>query len=176
MTSRQNRWRSEWEIPPGQFVLDALDELGVDERELAGDLGMNQAQFKALINGDTAVTDEIAHTLASVTGRPAETWLRLQLEYDRAIARNRMQHETGADTFVYRIDDEFGRPVEYGIATNLADIVTQDERIGDELSLDQITDRLHPDVAARKLAKLQRAFRNRKERQAAETVAKAQAA
>ena len=132
---------------------------------------MNQAQFKALINGDTAVTDEIAHTLALVTGRPAETWLRLQLEYDRAIARNRMQHETGADTFVYRIDDEFGHPIEYGVATDLADIVTQDERIGDELSLDQITDRLHPDVAARKLAKLQRAFRNRKQRQAAETAA-----
>ena len=176
MTWERNRWRSELEIAPGQFVLDALEELGVDERQMAEALGMDQAQFKALINGDTAISEDIAQTVARLTGRPAETWLQHQLDYDRAVARNGTNHEASIDTFIYRIDDEFGRPVKYGAATDLADIVTQDERIGEEFSLDQITVRLHPDAAARKLAKLQRAFRNRQQRQAAAAAADAQAA
>lgn len=167
MTWERKRWRSEWEIPPGQFILDALEELGTSEQELAEALSMDDTQFKALIDGVSAVTDETAHKLARVTGKSAQTWMQIQLDYDRAVTNNRSKRDTGADTFIYRIDDEFGRPVEYGTATDLAEVVTRHPGIGEYLSLDQVADRLHPDVAERKLAKLERAFRNRKEREAA---------
>ena len=89
-----------------------------------------------------------------------------------------MKHEGGANTFVYRIYDEFGNPVKYGKSTDLSDVVMAHESIGETTSLDQITDRLHADVAYRKLDKLQRAFANRKQRQrqAAKASTTAQAA
>ena len=165
MTWERKRWRSEWEIPPGLFVLDAMNEAGLDYQQLAHALGMDSDQLRALIDGDTALTDDIAAKLERATGCPAEEWLRLQIEYESAIARNRMKNEGGANTFVYRIYDEFGQPVKYGTGTDLADVVTAHESIGETTSLDQITDRLPADAAQRKLDKLQRAFANRKQRQ-----------
>ena len=178
MTWERKRWRSEWEVPPGQLILDAMDEAGLDHQRLAETLGMDSDQLRALIDGDSALTDDIAARLERTTGRPAEEWLRLQVEFETASTRNRMKHEGGANTFVYRIYDEFGNPVKYGTGTDLSDVVMAHESIGETTSLDQITDRLHADVAYRKLDKLQRAFANRKQRQrqAAKASTTAQAA
>ena len=178
MTWERKRWRSEWEIPPGQFILDAMNEAGLDYQQLAQALGMNADQFSALIDGDTSVTDDVAAKLERATGLPAEEWIRLQQEYEHSVAKNRQKEESAANTFVYRIYDEFGQPVKYGTGTDLAKVVMAHQGIGVTRSLDQITDRLPADVAQRKLDKLQRAFANRKQRrrQAAKSSTTARAA
>ena len=76
---------------PGQSVrYDCIEPLGLTITEAADVLGVTRQTLNNLVNGKSGISADMAIRLAKAFGSDAETWLRLQMAYDLAQAR---QHE-----------------------------------------------------------------------------------
>jgi addiction module HigA family antidote len=76
---------------PGLSVrLDCIEPLGLTITEAAKALGVTRQTLNNLVNGRSGISPDMAIRLDKAFGGDAETWLRLQMAYDLAQAR---QHE-----------------------------------------------------------------------------------
>jgi antitoxin HigA-1 len=69
---------------------DCIDELGLTITAAAEILGVTRQTLNNLVNGKSGISADMAIRLDKAFGGGAETWLRLQMAYDLAQAR---QHE-----------------------------------------------------------------------------------
>jgi addiction module HigA family antidote len=67
-----------------------LDALGLTIAEAAKGLGVTRQQLYKIVNGDSAISPEMALRLEKAVGSTADTWLRMQVAYDLAQARRRI--------------------------------------------------------------------------------------
>jgi len=75
---------------PGQSVrYDCIEPLGLTITEAADVLGVTRQTLNNLVNGKSGISADMAIRLAKAFGSDAETWLRLQMAYDLAQARQR---------------------------------------------------------------------------------------
>ena len=73
---------------PGETVrCDCLDPLGLTVTEGAKVLGVSRQALNNLVNGRSGISPEMAIRLSKAFGSSPETWLRMQLDYDLAQAR-----------------------------------------------------------------------------------------
>ena len=77
---------------PGELVKANLDELGMSIADAAKALGITQQQLYNLVNGESAVSPEMAIRFEMAFGGSADMWLRLQAAYDLAQARKHIQN------------------------------------------------------------------------------------
>ena len=76
---------------PGLSVRhDCIEPLDLTITEAANILGVTRQALNNLVNGKSGISPEMAIRLDKAFGGGAETWLRLQMNYDLAQAR---QHE-----------------------------------------------------------------------------------
>src|SRR5271163_2402081 len=76
---------------PGLSVRnDCIEPLGLTITEAAEVLGVTRQTLNNLVNGKSGISADMAIRLGKAFGGDAETWLRLQVAYDLAQAR---QHE-----------------------------------------------------------------------------------
>jgi antitoxin HigA-1 len=75
-------------VHPGQIVRhDCLEPLGLSVTEGAKILGVSRQALNNIVNGKSGISPEMAIRLTKAFGSTAETWLRMQVAYDLAIAR-----------------------------------------------------------------------------------------
>jgi addiction module HigA family antidote len=74
---------------PGEMIGDSLGELGVSISDAAKGLGITRQQLHNLISGRSGITPEMAVRLEKALGSTADTWLRMQMNYDLAQIRAR---------------------------------------------------------------------------------------
>ncbi len=74
---------------PGGLIRDNIDDLGLSVAQAAAGLGVTRQQLHRVINGTSAVTPDMALRFEQAFGGSAETWLRMQTNYDLAQARLR---------------------------------------------------------------------------------------
>ncbi len=74
---------------PGRLVKDEIEELGLTIAEAANGLGVTRQQLYRIINGECAITPEMAIRLEKAIGSTADAWLRMQMNYDLAQIRLR---------------------------------------------------------------------------------------
>ena len=68
---------------PGETLrMDILPELGVTVTDAARQLGVSRVALSRMINGRSAISADMAIRLAQWLGGDAQTWLRLQMQYD----------------------------------------------------------------------------------------------
>ena len=163
MPYEHKEWRNTWEIHPGEFAIDYIEERGIPRDRLHEQLGVRRSELDDFLQGNAPVTPELAAGLGDLLGFDGSFWLRLQQRYEKTIERNRDREAAGINTTVYKMLDEDGRTVKYGMATDLADAWDEEELAGNGVYLEPLTWLLHPEVAQRKLDKLQRAFEARKQ-------------
>jgi addiction module HigA family antidote len=76
---------------PGLSVRhDSIEPLGLTITEAAQALGVTRQALNNLVNGKSGISADMAIRLDKTFGGGAETWLRLQMAFDLAQAR---QHE-----------------------------------------------------------------------------------
>ena len=68
---------------------DVLPALGLSVTDAAAQLGVMRAALSRVLNGRTVISPEMALRLEKGLGSSADTWLRLQLNYDLAQVRAR---------------------------------------------------------------------------------------
>jgi addiction module HigA family antidote len=74
---------------PGELVGDNLEELGITVSDAAKALGISRQQLHNVIAGRYGITPEMAVRLEKALGSTADTWLRMQMNYDLAQIRAR---------------------------------------------------------------------------------------
>jgi addiction module HigA family antidote len=74
--------RMKYPVHPGALVADSLDDMGLSVAEAAKGLGVTRQALYNVINGKSGVSPEMAVRLAKGIGSTADTWLRMQLNYD----------------------------------------------------------------------------------------------
>jgi addiction module HigA family antidote len=74
---------------PGQLVGDTLDELEITISEAARGLGITRQQLHNVIAGRSGITPEMAVKLEKAIGSTADTWLKMQMNYDLVQVRKR---------------------------------------------------------------------------------------
>ena len=77
----------DWASPPGDTILDLLEELGWTREEFARRLCYSLEQTNRLISGDALLTADTALRLSCVLGSNEEFWLRREAQYRDDLAR-----------------------------------------------------------------------------------------
>jgi addiction module HigA family antidote len=72
---------------PGELVRETFDELGVSVADAANALGVTRQQLHNVVAARSDITTEMAIRLEKALGSTADTWLRMQLNYNLAQAR-----------------------------------------------------------------------------------------
>jgi addiction module HigA family antidote len=72
---------------PGLLVKACLDELGLSIAEAAAALHITRQQLHNIVAGRSSVTPDMALRFEKAFGSTADTWLRMQVNYDLAQAR-----------------------------------------------------------------------------------------
>ncbi len=77
---------------PGEIIREeCLKPLGLTVTAAATGLGITRKALSELLNGHTGLSPEMAIRLAKAFGSSAETWLRLQMQYDLWQAEQRAE-------------------------------------------------------------------------------------
>ena len=76
-------------VHPGLLVQECLDDLGLSVAEAAAALHISRQQLHNVIAGRSSVKPEMAIRFEKAFGSTAETWLRMQANYDLAQLRER---------------------------------------------------------------------------------------
>jgi addiction module HigA family antidote len=74
---------------PGELIGDNLEELRISITHAATGLGITRQQLHNLIAGRSRVTPEMAVKLEKALGSTADTWLKMQMNYDLVQVRKR---------------------------------------------------------------------------------------
>jgi HTH-type transcriptional regulator/antitoxin HigA len=88
MTTNQVLY-SDLALPPGEYLLEVLQEKGIRPTELAQVLSCSTLALNEMIQGKVPITTEIAWQLERFLGVPATLWIGLQAEYDFISERSR---------------------------------------------------------------------------------------
>lgn len=75
-------------VHPGRIVrFDCLEPLGLSVTAGSKVLGVSRQALNNVVNGKSGISPEMAIRLTKAFGGTEETWLRMQLAYDLAVAR-----------------------------------------------------------------------------------------
>ncbi len=87
MTRNVATFSLDWVSPPGDSILDLLEEFGWKQTELAKRTGYTTKHISLLINGKAPLTEETAIKLERVLGSTAQFWLAREAQYREGIMR-----------------------------------------------------------------------------------------
>ena len=78
-------------IHPGEYIREALEDLGLTQAALAKSLGVSAMRISHLVREERPVTAEMALRLGQAFGQSPQYWLNLQADYDLKIAREQFK-------------------------------------------------------------------------------------
>ncbi len=86
MTDLCAHFAPDWVSPPGDTILDIIEDKGWTQQELAGRLGLSEKHVSQLINGKVPLTDETASKLSTAIGSTVGFWLSREAKYRERLA------------------------------------------------------------------------------------------
>ncbi|MBL7794588.1 MAG: HigA family addiction module antidote protein [Saprospiraceae bacterium] len=91
---------------PGETLREKLEELQMGPKEFAVRTGKPEKTISEVLNGNSAITPDMAVQFENVLKIPARFWLQRQYHYDEALARHKQEQEieqatAWAKTFPY---------------------------------------------------------------------------
>jgi len=99
---------SDLAIPPGEYLSEVLEDLGMSQADLARRMGRPEQMVSEVLGGAKRITPETALQLERVTGVPANVWTGLEEEFQltkaHAMAREQAAGEAAlVDLETYRM-------------------------------------------------------------------------
>lgn len=88
-SATRNQYNPDYVSPPGDTLLDVLEERGMSQAELAERTGRPRKTINEIINAKTAITPDTALQLERVLGIPAQFWSQREQNYQDSLARQR---------------------------------------------------------------------------------------
>ena len=87
MTDLYTPFRPDWVSPPGDTILDLIEERGWTHANLAARVGFSRKHVNQLVKGKVPLTEEAASRLARALGTSAGFWLTREARYREQLAR-----------------------------------------------------------------------------------------
>jgi HTH-type transcriptional regulator / antitoxin HigA len=87
MTKLIAPYTPDWVSPPGDTILDIIEERNWNQAELATHLGYSEKHVSQLMNGKVPLSDETAIRLERVVGSNVGFWLAREAKYREHCAR-----------------------------------------------------------------------------------------
>ncbi|MCY4261741.1 MAG: HigA family addiction module antitoxin [Candidatus Dadabacteria bacterium] len=87
MTENLDRFEPKWMSPPGDTILDVLEEKNWTQSEFAHRAGYTTKHVSQLIKGKASITEDTALRLERVLGGSVRFWLALEAEHREEVAR-----------------------------------------------------------------------------------------
>lgn len=87
MTDHGSTFSPDWVSPPGDTILDLIEERDWNQSELSRRLGFSTKHLNQLIKGKAALTEDAALRLERVLGSTANFWLNREVKYREHLAR-----------------------------------------------------------------------------------------
>lgn len=81
--------RTDLAIPPGEFLAEELESVGMTQRELATRTGRPEQVISEIVHGRKRITYDTGLQLEKVLGISAHFWVNLESAYQLTLARNR---------------------------------------------------------------------------------------
>jgi len=99
-----NQYMPDYVSPPGETLLEVLEERGMSQAELVERTGRPKKTISEIINGKAAITPDTALQLERVLGIPSRFWNERERNYQDSLARQREvqrleQHLTWVNQF-----------------------------------------------------------------------------
>lgn len=79
-------WSPDWVLAPGEVLYDYLDESGSSVATLERATGLPPTVVAGILDGTTAITEEIAEALHAATKLSAVFWMNLESAYREGVA------------------------------------------------------------------------------------------
>ena len=93
MTDQEQTSSPDWASPPGDTIVDVMEERDWSQAELARRLGFSTGYLNQLIKGNISITQDSALRLERVLGSTAKFWLNREAIYrERLAALDSQQH------------------------------------------------------------------------------------
>ena len=93
----KNEFMPKFAVHPGQMLLEEIRARHMSQVEFAERTGMTPKHLSEIINGKADITPEVAIAVEAATGISASLWLKLQMEYDEVLARQKETETLKAD-------------------------------------------------------------------------------
>lgn len=87
MVSRVNQYRPNHVSPPGESLLELLEDRGMTQKELAERMDRPEKTINEIIKGKATITPDTAIQLERVLGLPAHFWIRREANFQEFNAR-----------------------------------------------------------------------------------------
>ncbi len=87
---------SDLAIPPGEYLEEVLEDIGLTQAELARRMGRPSQAINEIVKGEKSITPETAIQLEKVVGVPAYIWSSLEAEY-RLIRASQIEAEVAKE-------------------------------------------------------------------------------
>lgn len=86
-------WQPDWAVVPGEILLEALQDRGMTQAELAQRMARPPKTINEIIKGKAAITAETAIQLEQTLGISARFWTNLEATFREALARRDTQEQ-----------------------------------------------------------------------------------
>ena len=87
MTDITTQFAPKWVSPPGDTILDRLEELGWAQSELAQRTEYSKKHINRIVHGIAHISEGTAFRFERVLGGSANFWLSREAQYREAVAR-----------------------------------------------------------------------------------------
>ncbi len=87
----QNQYTPDYVSPPGETLLEVLEEWGMSQADLAERTGRSKKIINEIINSRAVLTPEMALELERILNIPASFWNNRERQYQEALARHKEQ-------------------------------------------------------------------------------------
>jgi HTH-type transcriptional regulator/antitoxin HigA len=88
-TELRSAWTPDWSVAPGDLLVEALEERGMTQAELARRIGRPLKTISEIANGKASITPDTAIQLERALGISASFWNGLETRYREAVALER---------------------------------------------------------------------------------------
>ena len=78
-------------VPPGEFLAETLEEMGISQASLARQTGRPVQAINEIVHGKKAITPETALQFERVLRVPAHIWTRMEADHQLTKARLKAQ-------------------------------------------------------------------------------------
>ena len=83
----RNEFKPDWASPPGDTIIELLEEKGWTKYNLGISFGIKNNQVNDLLSGDTPISDYMAFLLANILGGTKQFWINREAQYRENLER-----------------------------------------------------------------------------------------
>ena len=81
MINQEHKFKPDWVSPPGDTIVDLMEERDWSQAEVAQRMGFSPKHLNQLVKGKVSLTDDAALRLERVLGSTATFWLSREAKY-----------------------------------------------------------------------------------------------